>query len=100
MQRPDCKLCNPEVGETAHRSGRCAPMTGRRFGALIVEELACIAPRCWKCLCDCGTTSIVEGGNLRRKVNGTRSCGRCESSAGVPRYKDMMRAKKEAGDGI
>jgi hypothetical protein len=98
MASINCKLCNPEVGESA-RSGRCLPMTGRRYGRLVVEELACIAPRCWKVRCDCGNTTICEGGNLRRK-NGTRSCGRCESPAGVPRYKDMMRAKKEASDGI
>jgi hypothetical protein len=59
-------------------------MKGLRFGRLVVEELACIAPRCWKCLCDCGKVTIVEGGNLRRKGNGTRSCGRCESPAELP----------------
>jgi hypothetical protein len=96
MASTNCKLCNPEVGETA-RSGRCVPMAGLRFGRLVVEELACIAPRCWKCKCDCGRTIIVEGGNLRRK-KGTRSCGRCYSPDGIPRYRDLMKAKREANN--
>jgi hypothetical protein len=96
MQRPDCKTCNGGTGETAR--SRCTPMVNRRFGRLTVEALACIAPRCWKCKCSCGRTTIVEGGNLRRKDNGTKSCGRCYSPDGIPRYRDLMKAKREANN--
>jgi hypothetical protein len=96
MLYTNCKLCQRETGEPAR--SRCTPMVGRRFGRLAVEALACIAPRCWKCRCDCGNVTIVEGGNLRRRVNGIRSCGRCESPAGVPRYRDLMKAKREANN--
>jgi hypothetical protein len=95
MSSTNCTFC-----EGVAKSGRpnAIPMTGLRFGRLVVEELACIAPRCWKCRCQCGRTTTVEGGNLRRKVNGTRSCGRCYCPAGVPRYKDFRKAKKEASN--
>ena len=53
-------------------------LTGRRFGALTVIELA---PRdqwqygriSWRCRCDCGKTCVVTGDNLRRGVR--TSCG-------------------------
>jgi hypothetical protein len=98
MTSTNCNLCNRGTGETVR--SRCTPMLGNRYGSLMVESLACIAPRCWTVRCDCGRTTIVEGGNLRRKVGGTRSCGRCESPAAVPRYSELRKAKKEASDGI
>ncbi|MCK5788820.1 MAG: hypothetical protein KAH32_07465, partial [Chlamydiia bacterium] len=50
-------------------------LTGQRFGRLIVLSRA--EDRggnvYWKCLCDCGNTTVVQGGGLR---NGqTKSCG-------------------------
>lgn len=50
-------------------------LTGKRFGRLVVlnrEANKGIQPM-WRCICDCGNETIVEGGNLRGGV--TRSCG-------------------------
>lgn len=49
--------------------------TGERFGRLLVMERAPKSRRDirWVCLCDCGRTTQVKGGHLRRGV--TRSCG-------------------------
>lgn len=95
MQPFDCKTCSNGAVESDRSNA--VPMVGRRFGRLTVEGLACFAPRCWKCLCDCARTTIVEGSNLRRKVNGTKSCGKCPRHRGVPRYSEL-RKKKEASD--
>lgn len=54
---------------------RLIDLTGRRFGRLVVVRRA-IAPRravAWECACDCGTTAIVVGADLRD--GNTRSCG-------------------------
>lgn len=58
-------------------SGNFAPdMTGRRFNRLLVIERAensSTGASRWKCLCDCGNETIVEGRHLRSgKV---QSCG-------------------------
>lgn len=45
---------------------------GKRFGRLVVVKKA-DAPKMWECLCDCGTTTLVIGGNLDN--GSTRSCG-------------------------
>ena len=73
-------------------------MVGRRFGRLTVEELVCIAPRYWRCRCQCGKDTVVEGGNLRRKVGGIKSCGKCGRAGDVPRDVDWKRAQKGASD--
>lgn len=52
-------------------------ITGQRFGRLLVIQKA--EPRkgyngaMWKCVCDCGKTTIVNGQNL--KSGNTTSCG-------------------------
>lgn len=52
-------------------------LDGMRFGRLVV---ICREPSNkkekpkFRCLCDCGNTTVVDGKNLR-KENGTRSCG-------------------------
>jgi hypothetical protein len=56
----------------------CIPveMVGRRFGRLLVRECAVRSKNnqfTWKCLCDCGKTTVVLGGNLRSGA--VRSCG-------------------------
>ena len=50
-------------------------LTGKRFGRLVVlnrEANKGIQPM-WRCICDCGNETIVEGANLRDGT--TRSCG-------------------------
>lgn len=50
-------------------------LTGKRFGMLTVLSLAekRRGAIMWKCLCDCGRTSVVRSSNLFRGA--TRSCG-------------------------
>lgn len=50
-------------------------MVGQRFGRLVVQERAGSWKRqwSWRCLCDCGTTSVVPGHPLR--AGHTKSCG-------------------------
>lgn len=50
-------------------------LSGLRFGRLIVvrREPRPGKPPCWICRCDCGTETIVFGGNLAR--GNTTSCG-------------------------
>lgn len=54
--------------------------TGLRYGQLIViklnqEILDKKGGYYWKCLCDCGKTSLVETGSLRNNNKSTKSCG-------------------------
>lgn len=48
-------------------------LTGRRFGRLEVQNLFGLYPTRWGVLCDCGNTSVVSSGNLKR--GNTKSCG-------------------------
>lgn len=47
-------------------------MKGLRFGRLVVLDKD-LTPRMWKCLCDCGKTTLTTGANLRK--GSVRSCG-------------------------
>jgi hypothetical protein len=53
--------------------------TGQKFGRLkVVEYLGKIRTNkrhYWKCICDCGNTSIVQSGELNQKTKGAKSCG-------------------------
>lgn len=50
---------------------------GNRYGKLIVIEYAYTQNNraYWKCLCDCGNYTVIQGPNLRN--GNTQSCGRC-----------------------
>lgn len=51
---------------------------GERYGKLVVVERAHKTFNSgiyWKCLCDCGNTSLVSVGQLTHKQWGTKSCG-------------------------
>ena len=53
-------------------------LTGQRFGKLVVIERAGSDKNrsiTWRCLCDCGSESIVSAGHLKKKIGGTVSCG-------------------------
>lgn len=52
-----------------------ADLTGQRFGHLVAVERV---GRYWKCLCDCGNTTVKSTGHLR--CGNTKSCG-CRSSS-------------------
>lgn len=51
-------------------------ITGKRYNNLVVVERMKNAPNgvtVWKCICDCGNTTIVRGSNL--KNGSVKSCG-------------------------
>lgn len=52
-----------------------ANLAGDRYGKLtVIEEITPRLPKVkWKCLCDCGTTTVVSASNL--KSGHTKSCG-------------------------
>lgn len=55
---------------------RLVDLTGQRFGRLVVIEKSVSGQGRhvrWLCQCDCGNTTIVDGGNL--KAGRTKSCG-------------------------
>lgn len=51
--------------------GKLKDLAGRRFGRLTPIEY--VGSKKWKCICDCGNTTIVMTNNLRN--GGTKSCG-------------------------
>lgn len=56
--------------------GKLADLTGQRFGNLVVLKLSKFDKNrqaVWLCRCDCGNTTEVLGGNLRRGKS--KSCG-------------------------
>lgn len=57
------------------KHGLFQDLTGMKFGRLIVAGYLGRIGRnnCWECVCDCGSKSIVNGGNL--KTGHTQSCG-------------------------
>lgn len=70
--------CGCLAKEAREEYGKCVTrdLTGQRFGRLIALEKAERSPTGnirWKCICDCGNTTIVQTSNL---TNGhIRSCG-------------------------
>ena len=54
---------------------RMKDITGQRFGRLVaISRIDYPEGSFWRCLCDCGKTTEVYGGNLK-KASGTKSCG-------------------------
>lgn len=59
-------------------------LTGQRYGRLVViERDYSKRTTAWKCLCDCGNTTIVTSKALRAKGYSTKSCG-CLNREGNP----------------
>lgn len=61
-------------------------LTGQRFSRLVVQERAGSRRTglLWRCVCDCGQTTVVQGTNLR---NGhTKSCGHAETEPLADRF--------------
>lgn len=62
-------------------NGNCVPMTGRRFGALVVVRREGTArlrsgaagPALWRCVCDCGASIVAIGAQLRS--GNKQACG-------------------------
>lgn len=64
------------------RKGQVIDLTGQRFGKLVVIKRASDIvykngsyTTAWECQCDCGNKTIVAGGQLKKKIHGTKSCG-------------------------
>lgn len=79
-----CGCKSKEIRETAGKN-RLIDLRGQRFGYLTVLELCKErgghGEAKWKCECDCGNIVEVLSSNLRRKKEGTISCG-CKKSKG------------------
>ena len=61
------------MGYEDHPHPLAKDLRGKRFGRLIVKELASVNPRKWLVVCDCGSEKVVIGSNV---LNGrTLSCG-------------------------
>lgn len=62
-------------------------LTGQRYGRLtVVERDFSKRTTAWKCICDCGNTTVVTSKNLRTKGYSTKSCG-CLNRLGNPTHK-------------
>ena len=67
---------SPKIKESALERWVGSDLRGRRFGKLIVIEVVQLrSPRTYKVQCDCGKVKTVQGQNLTRTSNPTRSCG-------------------------
>jgi len=69
--------------------------TDKRYGKLVARSLQGKNERgilLWLCVCDCGTTKVINGDNLGA-TNGTKSCGctRAISNLGKTRSEEAKR---------
>ncbi len=88
LTRGDTKSCG-----CYHKGIVGLDLKGQRFGRLVVleeDELDKWGHTRWKCICDCGTETIVNGSHLRK--DGTKSCGKGSCH---PCYKDGFSNTKE-----
>ncbi len=63
-------------------------LTGQRFGRLVAQERAGLNQHrasVWRCLCDCGATTLVPLGQLRDGVRRHCGCGRPRKAPAPPR---------------
>jgi len=79
-------------------------LLNRRFGQLLVVEAAGSKnhKRLWKCLCDCGNTTVLPTYVLTRK-QGQKSCGCLQGpwkhgAAGSPTYRSWQQAKSRCSN--
>lgn len=82
-----CGCLQREIASDLPHNSKSKPrkdLIGMRFGKLTVVEFAGVCPRSlnlstrrlmWKCLCDCGNTTLVRGSSLGRCTKPTKSCG-------------------------
>ena len=67
----------------SQRENQLEDLSGKKFGRLLVTEFSGFhtypteRKACWRCICDCGNTVIVQAGNL--KSGATKSCGCLQS---------------------
>jgi hypothetical protein len=69
---------------------RIIDLTERRFGRLVVVERAEKRPNStrafWKCVCDCGETTVLRSDHLMREHAPVRSCGCIRDEATSQRF--------------
>lgn len=73
--------------KTIKRGRRFKDLTGQRFGAIVVVEMAHrqIRPNgrgtklYWRCVCDCGQTTVAESSNLTNGNTSTCGCSKYAS---------------------
>ena len=79
-------------------------LTGRRFGRLLVlgregtyyYDDGFVAVPLWRCRCDCGRETVVQGPCLRRGT--TRSCGCLQRESMRKRNHDQNRKAEPSSD--
>lgn len=71
--------------------GRLVDLTNKRFGRLFVvrREGTKRGEATWRCWCDCGNESVVQGYNLRS--GNTQSCGCLHSEVSADIYRSVNR---------
>lgn len=70
--------------------------TGQRFGQLVVQgrEIKAGEKQAhWRCLCDCGETTLVAGSSLRAGL--VKSCGCAMAGEALQTAKDLVGQKKD-----
>lgn len=73
------------------QQGRFIDETGNKYGKLTVLEFAGWSNKhgsIWRCQCDCGNITEVEGTNL--KTGNTKSCGCLRRSFGEERVEELL----------
>jgi len=75
------KTCSYECRGIYLKNINTKDLTGLKFGKLTVIEKSLKRTNTgfilWLCECDCGNKINVAGGDLTRKKDGTKSCGKC-----------------------
>jgi len=79
LRNGEVKSCGCLAKETSSKNGKLGKidLLNQRFGRLVVISESTVTRYgvMWLCKCDCGIEAIISGVNLRREIDGTKSCG-------------------------
>lgn len=91
LRNEEVKSCGCLVKETSSQNGKLGKidLLNQKFDRLVVvaQHHNTKYGIMWLCQCDCGNKTIVSGVNLRRKIDGTKSCGCLSSELAAERGK-------------
>lgn len=95
-QAKSCGCLSKQALKDGREIFKVVDKTGRKYGRLTVlhrdfeKEKTCKGVY-WRCLCDCGNYTSVASHNLREGQFGTQSCGKCRSSHGQNKIRDILK---------